>query len=476
MKKHYLDSPTNVNTRFGQRGLCLQSYMTTNFLYYYQMKLNCPIFLTSIASLFTMVLLCNCGSSEPKLGHDANETVHSDEGKTNPDDLTSLIDKAEFGVSQDLESFLNEGDSPTQTKSSAVMDSDLHSNESVDEGRSNDVINPTDDHLVSKGVSNASALSLEAYEAEKALSNLEESTISHQRSIDELRRINSRKDRTIASLTKLNKDLVAEVNRLKGDKDDVAVVMVPNSADSSNPKLLGLKSEIKNLRGNLLIKSEEIQDLRLRNDSLEERITQLETNPPGKFSNLKYPSGVGVQIPKNPARSSPSSQDSDLVDAVIKEAPLFINRCSLQFDAVVTALNGKNKEAFYTEFFVVNEDIEEVLRKTAFKPGGMKLEEFSGIDSFSELWARSRKNSFLFPNVQKKIRSLLLKLVEGGQGYRVRTDINGAASLENLPVGKFFVVGTASLGRIGVTWSVPIQLKDGKNKLSLTLANAAWSE
>ena len=131
--------------------------------------------------------------------------------------------------------------------------------------------------MVSKGVSNASALSIEAYEAEKALSNLEESTISHQRSIDELRRINSRKDRTIASLTKLNKDLVAEVNRLKGDKDDVASVMVTNSADSSNPKLLGLKSEIKNLRGNLLIKSEEIQDLRLRNDSLEERITQLET-------------------------------------------------------------------------------------------------------------------------------------------------------------------------------------------------------
>ena len=178
-----------------------------------------------------------------------------------------------------------------------------------------------------------------------------------------------------------------------------------------------------------------------------------------------------MQIPKNPAPSSPSSQDSDVVDAVIKEAPLLINRCSLQFDAVVTALNGKNKEAFYTEFFVVNEDIEEVLRT-----GGMKLEEFSGIDSFSELWAKARKNSFLYPNVQKKIRSLLLKLVEGGQGYRVRTDINGAASLENLPVGKFFVVGTASLGRVGVTWSVPIQLNDGKNKLSLTLANAAWSE
>ena len=76
---------------------------------------------------------------------------------------------------------------------------------------------------------------------------------------------------------------------------------------------------------------------------------------------------------------------------------------------------------------------------------------------------------------KKNIRSLLLKIVEGGQGYRVRTDINGSATLENLPVGKFFVVGTASLGKVGVTWSVPIQLTGGRNKLSLTLANAAWS-
>jgi hypothetical protein len=430
------------------------------------MKLNCPIFFTSFVSLSTMALLCNCGSTEPESAQDGNETVQ-DHGKANIDDLTSLIDNVESGVSQDLESFLNDGDPPTQKSASAILDSDLPSNESGNDGRAHVEKYPTSDDLVSRGGSNASGLSLEAYEAEKALSSLEESTISHQRSIDELRRINSRKDRTIASLTKLNKDLVTEVNRLKGDKDDVATVMVQSAAEPSKPKLFGLTPEIKNLRGYLLIKSQEIKDLRLRNDSLEERITQLETNPPRKFSNLKYPSRVDVQIPKNPA---PSPQDSDLVDAVIKEAPLFINRCSLQFDAVVTALNGKNKEAFYTEFFVVNEDIEEV-----FRTGGIKLEEFSGIDSHAELWARSRKNSFLFPNVQKKIRSLLLKLVESGQGYRVRTDINGAAALENLPAGKFFVVGTASLGKVGVTWSVPIQLRDGKNKLSLTLANAAWS-
>jgi len=278
-------------------------------------------------------------------------------------------------------------------------------------------------------------------------------------------------------LTKLNKELVSEVNRLKGGKDIVDPVVFESAGTgvSSNPKLMGLKSEVKNLRGNLLIKSKEIQDLRLRNDSLEERISLLELSPSKirrveapSFPNSKYSPQLEPRITKDPVTPP---KVIDLVGTVeIKEAPLFVGGCSLQFDAVVTALNGKNKEAFYTEFFVINEDVEKVLRT-----GGIKLEEFSGIDSYAELWARSRKNSFLFPKVQKNIRSLLLKIVEAGKGYRVRTDINGAATLENLPAGKFFVVGTASLGKVGVTWSVPIQLKSGMNKLSLTLANADWS-
>ncbi len=431
------------------------------------MKLHCPIFFSSIVSLFTMALLCSCSSSEPEPDPDANETVHNDAENAEPYELSSLIENAGSGISQDLESFLNDGDSPTPPNASAIADPNSHSNENEKDGRAFVEINATVDHLVSKGGSGATAMSLEAYETEKALSNLEESTISHQRSIDELRRINSRKDRTIASLSKLNKELVYEVNRLKGSEDIVAPAIVKSSGGSSNGKLTGLKSEIKNLRGNLLIKSQEIQDLRLRNDSLEGRISVLELSPSRKFSNSQYSPSVGTLIPKKPV-TPPRVPDLNAVAA--KEAPLFVGGCNLQFDAVVTALNGKNKEAFYTEFFVIDEDIENVLRK-----GGIKLEDFSGIDSYAELWARSRKNSFLFPNVQKNIRALLLKIVEGGQGYRVRTDINGAATLENLPSGKFFVVGTASLGRVGVTWSVPIQLTGGRNKLSLTLANAAWS-
>ena len=437
------------------------------------MKICCPIFFSSIATALAVALLISCGSKEPEADHDANGTAHAGDENAEAESLSALIESAGSGVSQNLESFLDGADSSELQQSTVSSKADLHS---TGIEKSSGLEEPSVAQLVSAVGTASPEASLEADKAEKALTNLEESAISLQQSTASLSESIERKDRTIASLTKLNKDLVSEVNRLKGGNDYVTPDSVTTIGGSPSPqtKLLGLKSEIKNLRGNLLIKSNEIQDLRLRNDSLEERISVLEINPSKKFTPLRVSPSVESLITKN--LSAPSN-DPVLGEEAVKETPLFIGGCNLQFDAVVTALNGKNKEAFYTEFFIIDEDIENVLRV-----GGIKLEEYSGtvsstekIDSYAELWAKARKNSFLYPKVQKNIRSLLLKIVEAGQGYRVRTDINGAATLENLPPGKFFVVGTASLGTVGVTWSVPIQLKSGTNKLSLTLANAAWS-
>ena len=411
--------------------------------------------------LLTSIFVCSCGTDEPQSPSDTNLTGIDESLNQFGDDLPALAED-DSEMSDGLESFLNEGE--TFFPLPAVgAEGFAESSDGSEEGESplwdsnsgSESMAILDEPLVSKSISSD-------YEAEKALSDLEEGTISHQKSIDELRKINNRKDRTIASLTKLNQELVAEISRLKGKEDPVS----DSKADESpSVKLIGLRAEIKNLRGNLLIKSKEIQDLRMRNDSLEERISVLEINPSKKLlgSGLS-PRQEDLSQVVSTLNSVVPSDDSD------KETKLFAGGCNLQFDAVVTALNGKNKEAFYTEFFIIDEDVESVLRK-----GGIELSDFSGIDSYAELWARSRKNSFLFPNVQKNIRSLLLKLVENGQGQRVRTDINGAATLENLPSGRFFVVGTASLGKVGVTWDVPIVLQKGANKLSLTLANASWS-
>ena len=294
------------------------------------------------------------------------------------------------------------------------------------------------------------------YEAELALNRLEKNTINHQKSIEDLRQINSFKDETIASLSSLNDELLIEIKRLKAKEPKTLTNPKlnegPNEADGKI-----MISELQSLKSSLLLKSTEIKDLRMRNDSLEKRISSLETSP--------MPS-ISLRSPK-PSAVVENSKGST---AAVFQTPIQNQYCNLKFDAVVTSLNGKSKEAFYTEFFVVTEDLETVMRKAR-----IDLLIYPTIATYAELWARSRKNSFLFPGMQKKFRALLLDLVEDGKGMRVRTNIDGFASVENLNSGKYYVVGTASLGQVGVTWSVPVILSPGTNKLSLTLENAAWS-
>ena len=198
-----------------------------------------------------------------------------------------------------------------------------------------------------------------------------------------------------------------------------------------------------------------MKSLRFRNDSLEGRISDLELSPNVNSIDL-LPRLNSVIETDRQARQFHSQNRVGL--------------CNLQFEAVVTALNGKSKEAFYTEFFILPTELENIMRK-----GGIVLTDYSGIDTYAELWARSRKNSFLFPDVHKKFRSLLLDLEDRGEGKRVRTDVDGSASVIGLPKGKYYVIGTASLGKVGVTWSVPVSLNAGNNKISLTLANCSWS-
>ena len=294
------------------------------------------------------------------------------------------------------------------------------------------------------------------YKAEFALKRLEENTINHQKSIEDLRQINSYKDKTIASLSTVNDELLIEIKRLKAISPKTPRnPRLAAGSDAADGEIM--ISELQNLKNSLLLKSTEIKDLRMRNDSLEKRISSLETSP--------MPS-ISLRSPVSPGSSG---DPKDASPAVFQTSTLKPD-CILKFDAVVTSLNGKSKEAFYTEFFVVKEDLESVMFK-----GDVDLSAYPTIATYSELWARSRKNSFLFPGMQKKFRALLLDLVEDGKGMRVRTNIDGFATVDNLNSGKYYVVGTASLGKVGVTWSVPVILSPGTNKLSLTLENAAWS-
>ncbi len=258
------------------------------------------------------------------------------------------------------------------------------------------------------------------------------------------------KDETIESISRLNQELLAEITRLKKSKNRDVATPVPTNSDNAE--------ELENIRAKLIKKTEEINFLKVKNSNLEERISKLEN----------LPSQISLQEPvQNPPHLS-SVKNFRENESIIKAKPVPL--CSLDFDAVVTLQSGKNREALYTEFFLLDQSLFDLLNQE------IDMAKYPGISSFEELWAQSRKSPYRFPGIYKQIRNRFLSQTSSGHGYRARTDLNGFGSFRNVRPGLYFLVGTASLGTVGVTWNVPVYLRDGTNKTSLTLSNASWRE
>ena len=270
------------------------------------------------------------------------------------------------------------------------------------------------------------------------------------REYDDLQNEDVAKDATIASLKELNNGLLEEIRRLREYSTSQTV---KETTTPGNPLASSEVNQLGNLQGQLQIQKIQIDELQSQNENLERKVLKLTTNPYSK---------VKLSTPASMIESKPSQEVEPIVSDRLG--------AELNFDAVVTSINGKNKEAFYTEFFILRDDLESLLYKS-----GIELSDYPKIDSYSELWARSRKNPFLYPNIQKKIRTILLNEVNIAKGKRIRTDIDGAGTIPELNIGEYYVIGSAALGKIGVTWNVPINITSGLNKLSLTLANSSWS-
>ena len=285
-----------------------------------------------------------------------------------------------------------------------------------------------------------------------------ERSTSRSKSDDELildlREVISTKDQIISELSLKNQLLLDQLKKYKNDQES----MTQNAVIFSTPEFAALKDEITTMQTNLNDKSTELDALKAQKKLLEEKMNQFEPQA--------LPTNAGsITVPLYESRKLTIDRN------LYTPSPKLGIECQLSFDAVVTLQNGKNKEAFYTEFFLLDRNFGQILQD-----GDVYLTDYLPIESFDELWAQSRKTPFKFPGLQKRIRSLLQGEVSQGRGYRVRTDLDGAAVFNDLPARTFNLVGTASLGIVGVTWNLPIRLMGGSNKVSLTLANSSWSK
>ena len=253
----------------------------------------------------------------------------------------------------------------------------------------------------------------------------------------------------IKALTMFNEQLLAEIKQLK---------KINNHHDSNPRNSVESEKEINRLKSLVILKTEEINQLKLRMRKLEYRLSK--------------PSTKSMSYALNADTKSPNS--SLLVDdrstASLTSPKEVRHECNLDFDAVVTLQSGKNREALYTEFFLVENSLFDILSTN------LDLAGFTEISSYEELWAKTRNNPYKFPGISKRIRNLIFAEVNSGSGHRTRTDLNGFGQFKKIKPGLYFLIGTASLGTIGVTWNVPVYLRKGSNKTSLTLSNASWRE
>lgn len=396
---------------------------------------------------FVAFLLCVFTSCE-KLADNTgdNESNNSQENSVKTGEIDQLLNSEH---SDDLARFLSE----TDYNDSGEVVSYIESTDTESSSNLNLFDNEDEAEESISKIKEISTL-------EKTLRQLEDSSFSHQQGLEKIRLLSLEKDERISYLESENASLLKQIELLeaKFENDSSSnVKIIPKDLEGASE----LNYAIQDLKSNYDANSKEVGFLKAQNQMISEKLENI--------GEKEEPIEIDVESSDNSLAINPTLE-------ILKEIPpeeLVISTkadCTLSFDAVVTSLNGKSKEAFYTEFFIVKKDL-----NTLLVENGILLSEYSKVTSYGELFARARKNPFLYPNVLKEIRNILLEQVSQGNGVRVRTDINGSSTVKNLDKAEYFVIGSASLGKVGVTWSVPVELDSGMNKLSLTLSNASWS-
>ena len=250
-----------------------------------------------------------------------------------------------------------------------------------------------------------------------------------------------------------------------------------------NEELTEARQRISSLENALVAAREAIRVLKNANDGSAIKVSvPLSPSPVSVPSNRRstfspspptprpsFPVATSVRPQRTPFRGgSPlggilprDSQTTPFAQAVPKGDATLRLRAEVQF------LNNKNRPAGFTEFFLLQEDLDSVLKSSRIRiPGGQ------GIDSFAELWARSVQRGYRYPGVAAAIRNSLAS----SSIARIKTNSVGQANLNKLKAGRYFVVGASTLGQVGVVWSKPFTLSPGSNDLSLDLRNAVWAE
>ena len=167
----------------------------------------------------------------------------------------------------------------------------------------------------------------------------------------------------------------------------------------------------------------------------------------------------------SPRSTSNFSATRPEIDPKVNQVP--VGNASLRVRAEVQFLNNRKLPASFTEFFLLKSSLDEIARDAQ-----ISIPVNQGITSISELWARSIQRGYRFPGVAANIRNALATT----SLMRLKTNSIGETSKGNIQPGNYYLIGSSTLGQVGVVWSKPIEIKQGENQIDLSLNDASWAQ
>lgn len=340
--------------------------------------------------------------------------------------------------------------------------------------------------VINAGLSNAQIIELENLKQQnkRLQDQLASASANADRDILE-KRIRDLNQRNLTAQVQLDqerkrsKDLERELEDAKNIKRGIIEKGESASlkADLLNEELANARNRVDSLEKALIAAREAIRVLRSGGNN-RSMINVSMNNPAPRVSSLPSSltrrSSVSSVLPASSSSYTPRYQPSSLrgltnlnANSTPQVTQVPTGNASLDLKVEVQFLNNRNRPSSFTEFFLVESDLNKILEDAR-----IRIPINQGVQSYGELWARSVQRGYRFPGVAANIRNALATT----SLLRLKTNSVGEAKLQNIKPGSYYLIGASTLGQVGVVWSKPIRVQSGTNKFALGLGDALWAE
>lgn len=139
---------------------------------------------------------------------------------------------------------------------------------------------------------------------------------------------------------------------------------------------------------------------------------------------------------------------------------------TLSVEAGLVYKAGDVKPVARADFYLLNDDLE-----TIIKNAGIEEKDMGGLNqklSFVQKLSFWKKFPALYPNQLAKA----VDVIKQHTVYTITTDFSGKGEFTQIKSGKYWLAGIGGANQI-VVWNLPIDIKAGKQSISLDNNNAA---